>query len=144
MRRRLRFAAASLAVLAAGAAFAADSKPAAGAVPGFDASGLIEMMLSLLLVVGLIIGLSWGIGKLRGVTRTSSSAMAVIAEAAIGPKERVVLVRIGDRQALLGISGGAMSSLKLLEQNIAVPETPAVPEFAQRLKEVMKRSGLAK
>jgi flagellar protein FliO/FliZ len=144
VRRRLRFAFVALAACSAGAVLAADTKPVAGVVPGFDATGLIEMMLSLLLVIALIIGLSWGIGRLRGVTRTSSSAMTVIAEAAIGPKERVVLVRIGDRQALVGISGGAMSSLTLLEQNITVPETPALPEFAQRLKEVMKRSGLVK
>lgn len=114
------------------------------AVPGFDAGGLVEMMLSLALVVGLIIALSWVIGRLRNVSRTGSGAMSVAAEIVIGPKERIVLVRVGDRQALVGVSAAGVTSLSLLEQNIVVPDAATAPNFALKLKEVMSRAGIGK
>ncbi len=120
------------------------SSATAGGVPAFDFAGLLEMMLSLVLVIALIIALSWVIGRLRGVTRTTSGAMNVVAEIAVGPKERIVLVRVGERQALLGVSGAGVQSLSLLEQNIPVPESAQPADFALKLKEVMKRAGIAR
>jgi len=117
---------------------------AAGGVPAFDFAGLLEMMLSLVLVIALIIALSWVIGRLRGVTRTTSGAIGVLGEIAVGPKERIVLVRVGERQALLGVSSAGVHSLGLLEQNITVPESAQPADFALKLKEVMKRAGIAK
>ena len=117
------------------------SAPTAG-VPGFDFAGLIEMTLSLALVIALIIALSWLIGRMRGATRSTSGAINVIAEITIGPKERIVLVRVGDRQALVGVSGAGVQSLRLLEQNISVPAEANVTPFAARLKEIMGRAGI--
>ena len=116
----------------------------AAAVPGFDAGGLVEMMLSLALVVGLIIALSWVIGRLRNVSRSGSGAISVVAEVVVGPKERIVLVRVGDRQALVGVSAAGLSALSLLDENIVVPDAGATPNFALKLKEVMSRAGLGK
>src|SRR5688500_18500357 len=102
------------------------------------------MMLSLALVVGFIIALSWVIGRLRNVSRTGSGAMSVVAEVVVGPKERIVLVRVGDRQALVGVTAAGIASLSLLEQNIAVADAAAAPNFALKLKEVMARAGIGK
>jgi len=113
-------------------------------MPTFDFAGLLEMMLSLALVIGLIIALSWVIGRMRGINRSTSSAMNVVTEIAVGPKERIVLVRIGDRQALLGISGAGVHSLQLLEKNVEVSASVADAPFANKLKEIMNRAGLSK
>lgn len=129
---------------AAASTASASSATAGGGVPAFDFAGLLEMMLSLVLVIALIIALSWVIGRLRGVTRSTSSAMHVVTEIAVGPKERIVLVRVGERQALLGVSGAGVQSLSLLEQNIPVPESAQPADFALKLKEVMKRAGIAR
>jgi flagellar protein FliO/FliZ len=117
----------------------------AAAVPGFDAGGLVEMMLSLALVVGLIIALSWVIGRLRSASRVGAGgAIGVLAEIAVGPKERILLVRVGDRQALIGVSAAGVSPLSLLEQNIAVPDEASAPNFALKLREAMSRAGIGK
>lgn len=116
--------------------------------PAFDVSGLLEMMLSLMLVIGLIIGLSWMVGRLRNVHRNSTGAMTVLGELVIGPKERVVLVRVGDAQALLGVSAAGVTSLQLLDRTLDVAESvgglPNAASFAQKLKEMMNRQGGAK
>ncbi len=116
--------------------------------PTFDVSGLLEMMFSLVLVIGLIVGLSWLVGRLRNVQRVSSGAMSVLGEVVIGPKERVVLVQVGEAQALVGVSSAGMTSLQVLERNLQVEMgtggamNPA--GFAQKLKDMMNRGGAEK
>jgi flagellar protein FliO/FliZ len=111
--------------------------------PAFDVSGLLEMMLSLVLVIALIVGLSWLVGRLRTVQRSSSGAMSVLGELVIGPKERIVLVRVGEAQALLGVSGSGVTSLQLLDRTLHVDTVPAglpnAASFAQKLREMMNR-----
>ncbi len=116
--------------------------------PAVDTSGLVEMMLSLMLVIALIVGLSWLVGRLRNVHRASSGAMNVLGELVIGPKERVVLVKVGDAQALLGVSAAGVTSLQLLERSLQVSEpvggVPNAANFAQKLKDMMSRAGMGK
>jgi flagellar protein FliO/FliZ len=103
------------------------------------------MMLSLALVIALIIGLAWLVGRLRGFNRTHSGPLTVLGELAVGPKERVVLVRIGDAQALLGVSTAGVTSLGLLDRKIEVsPPVPGAATFAERLRDAMRRAGAAK
>src|SRR5262245_1259984 len=111
--------------------------------PAVDVSGLLEMMLSLMLVIALIVGLSWLVGRMRNVQRNRSGAMSVLGELVIGPKERIVLVRVGDAQALVGVSGAGVTSLQLLDRTLQIASTPAgspnAASFAQKLKEMMNR-----
>ena len=105
------------------------------------------MMLSLLLVIGLIVGLSWVVGRVRGVRMggASSGNLSILAELVIGPKERIVLVRVGERQALLSVSGAGVQSLQLLETPVAITEPAVNPaSFAQKLREAMNRTGMGK
>ena len=115
------------------------------AAHAFDVSGLLEMMLSLVLVIALIVGLSWLVGRMRNVQRNSSGAMSVLGELVIGPKERIVLVRVGDAQALVGVSSAGVTSLQLLDRTLQLALTPSsglpnAASFAQKLKDMMNRS----
>lgn len=115
--------------------------------PTVDASGLLQMMLSLLLVIGLIVGLSWVVGRVRGVRLGSGSSgnMSILAELVIGPRERIVLVRVGDAQALLGVSSAGVNSLTLLDRPLGLAEPAVNPaNFAQKLREAMNRTGMGK
>lgn len=119
---------------------------AASTGPTIETAGLLQMLLSLLLVIGLIVGLSWLVGRVRTVNRSSSGSMSVLGELVIGPKERVVLVRIGEAQALLGVSSAGVNSLSLLEKPLQIAEPAAInpASFAQKLREAMNRTGMGK
>jgi flagellar protein FliO/FliZ len=68
--------------------------------------------------------------------------LTVVGELAVGPKERVVLVRVGDAQALVGVGSGGLTSLSLLDKPVQVGQTAAeTATFAQRLREIMNRAG---
>ena len=52
-----------------------------------------------------------------------------------------MLLRVGDRQVLVGIGAGGMVALTPLSTPIALKESPPTPVFADRLREFMKRPG---
>jgi flagellar protein FliO/FliZ len=82
--------------------------PAMAAGPGM--AGVSGMVLSLLLILGLFILAAWlarrylpQIGK--------PGPVKVIGTTAVGPRERVVVVEIGDTWLVLGVGGGQVRTL---------------------------------
>ena len=140
----LRHAAALLGLLAtAPAALAGQAAPAPAATSasGQAAAGLLQTSLSLILVLAVILGLAWAARRLRLAPGRRSAALSVLAEVPLGPKERVVLLKVGDGQALVGVGADGVRSLTLLATTVAVSEAPAEPGFATRLAEAMRRGG---
>lgn len=116
---------------------------AAAPVAGSGVGGqLTQLVLGLLLVLGLIFFLAW---LLRRVQQAGpggkGQVIELIASRALGPRDRLVLVQIGNEQILLGLTPGTISALHVLKEPVQVPGTEqATPEFAQRLMELMGKN----
>lgn len=114
----------------------------AAAVPA-GTPGLAGVMLSLLLVLGLIIGLAWLVGRLRGFTGGAGSGpLRVAASAAVGMKERIVLVDAAGAWLLLSVAPGRIEVLHRYEtrpEGLAVEAAP--PGFATVLARLKKPGG---
>ena len=100
-----------------------------------------QLSLSLAAIVALIFVVSWIVKRLKLGTPRSRGEIAVIDELALGPRERVVLMRVGDAQVLVGVGAGGVVGLTPLDKPIAVKTSPEQPAFADRLREFMKRPG---
>ena len=100
-----------------------------------------QLTLSLAAIVALIFAVSWIVKRLKLGTPRSRGEIAVIDELALGPRERVVLMRVGDAQVLVGVGAGGVVGLTPLDKPIAVKTSPEQPAFADRLREFMKRPG---
>ena len=62
----------------------------------------------------------------------------LIGSRALGPRDRLVLVQVGNEQILLGLTPGTISALHVLKEPVQVSGTEqATPEFAQRLMELL-------
>lgn len=109
-------------------------------VPTAGAS-LGGVVLSLALVLALIFALGWALRRLQFARTGSDRLLGVLAQLPLGPRDRIVLVRVGDRQALVGVSPAGIRPLQLLEREIAVPADTGSnpPEFAGRLRELVER-----
>ncbi|MCQ6258894.1 flagellar biosynthetic protein FliO [Pseudomonas sp. Q11] len=123
-------------VLAAEPAATVAAAPAAG---GGIAGQLAQLVLGLLLVLGLIFFLAW---LLRRVQQSGPAGKGqvidIVASRALGPRDRLVLVQVGNEQILLGLSPGTITALHVLKEPVQVPVTDqATPEFAQRLMELL-------
>ena len=70
--------------------------------------------------------MSWALKRLEasGAVRRAAATIAVLDELALGPRERIVLVRVGDSQVLLGVAAGSVVSLTPLAAPIAVKSPP--------------------
>jgi flagellar protein FliO/FliZ len=104
-------------------------------------SSLTQLTLSLVAIVGLIFAISWVLKRLKvSAPRGGRGQIAVLDELTLG-RERVVLLRVGDSQVLIGLGAGGMVALTPLSNPIVLKESPPALVFADRLREFMKRPG---
>ncbi len=107
-----------------------------------SAGSLAQLTLSLLLILGLIFALSWALKRFKFAALRGRGAFTVVDELIVGPRERIVLVAIGDAQLLIGVGANGMVPLTPLPARIEVSSgIAAQPAFADRLRELMKRPG---
>ncbi len=119
----------------------------ASSAPVSGVGSLTEVTVALALVLATIFALAWLVRRVRGVAG-SASALGVLAEVRLGPKERAVLVKIGSEQLLLGVAPGRVATLHVLAQPIAIdrPAPPAPgtksgpPEGRPSFRELISRS----
>ena len=95
------------------------------------APGLLQTTLGLALVLALIFGATWAMRRLSPSAR-QGTLIKVVASQTLGPRERVVMVEVGDQWLLLGVAPGAVRALQTLPKG-SVPEAPAAPSFARIL-----------
>lgn len=128
-----------------GLVLAESTPPAPLSSVGFSGTGLEDsltrLLSGLLLVIALILVLGWVVRRLQLVPRQTGQIIKVLANQPLGPRERLVLVQVGEQQLLLAFCQGQITPLHVLEAPVVIPESApaAPPEFAQRLMEFMSR-----
>jgi flagellar protein FliO/FliZ len=105
-----------------------------GHAPGADAGSIGGAVFSLLLVIGLILGLGWLAKRMPGMNRgAGSSQLRIVASVALGPRDRAVVLDVGGQQLLVGVGQGGVRTLHTLEHPLPVVESTAPSAFAQVL-----------
>lgn len=123
-----------LSALAAEPVAQAVTAPAVGSVGG----QLTQLVLGLLLVIGLIFLLAWLMRRVQRIGPGNGQVIELVGSRALGPRDRLVLVQVGEEQILLGITPGRITPLHVLKTPVdAVKTEAATPEFAQRLMELL-------
>ncbi|KRP75106.1 flagellar biosynthetic protein FliO [Pseudomonas paralactis] len=112
----------------------AAAAPAVGSVGG----QLTQLVLGLLLVIGLIFVLAWLMRRVQRIGPGNGQVIELVGSRALGPRDRLVLVQVGEEQILLGITPGRITPLHVLKNPVDAAKTEtATPEFAQRLMELL-------
>lgn len=110
-------------------------------------SSLLRMLFGLGLVLVVIAGLVWVVKKTPLGQAANAGGLRVVSAVAVGPKERVVLVDVGETRLVLGVAPGHVVRLLEMERpdDIDVPSSGnTTPSFVLRLKEVLAARGVAK
>ncbi|MFJ2489385.1 flagellar biosynthetic protein FliO [Pseudomonas sp. NPDC087639] len=123
-------------------ASAAAAAPAAAApmVSSGVAGQLTQLVLGLLVVLGLIFFLAWLLRRVQQAGPAGKGqVIELIGSRALGPRDRLMLVQVGNEQILLGLSPGTITALHVLKEPVQVPSTTekATPEFAQHLLKIL-------
>ena len=99
---------------------------------------LVQVLLGLLFVIAMIFALAWALRRVQQIGPRGGQIIKLVASQALGPRERLVLVQVGDEQILLGLTAGRITPLHTLKEPVHVADTQAAtPEFAQRLMELL-------
>ena len=110
------------------------------AVSSGVAGQLTQLVFGLLLVLGLIFFLAWLLRRVQQAGPAGKGqVIELIGSRALGPRDRLMLVQVGNEQILLGLSPGSITALHVLKEPVQVPASSekATPEFALRLMELM-------
>jgi flagellar protein FliO/FliZ len=102
----------------------------------------LQLVLGLALVIVLLFASLWLLKRLTSPRGEAAGLLRVVAGVAVGTRERVVVVEVGDSWLVLGVAPGRVSALaEVARQNL--PPTTAAPtakEFAGRLRQLLERS----
>ncbi|MFJ2995080.1 flagellar biosynthetic protein FliO [Pandoraea sp. NPDC087047] len=124
----------------------------AAAVPSLGGAGIVQTGFGLVLVLALLFGLAW-LAKRFGLQRPLGGGnVRIVGSAAVGQRERVVVVEVAGDWIVLGVAPGQVRSLHVIDaERVAdMPAAPAVAHpgaqanraaqaFAQKLRESMKK-----
>ncbi|HZR35220.1 MAG TPA: flagellar biosynthetic protein FliO [Nevskia sp.] len=108
---------------------------AANAVP--VGAGMAHTALSLLLVLGLIFALAWLLRRVQSVRAPAAGVLSIRGGLQVGAKERVLWIRAGDKDLLIGVAAGSVQTLHVFDQPPAGPaEGAAPPSFKEALRRI--------
>jgi len=84
--------------------------------------------------------------RFRGLAAGSSHGIEVLAQTALGQRERAVIIRVGEARLLLGVTPGQVTLLHALPEQVQLPGTvegpgsdPQRPGFAALLRKSLGR-----
>ncbi len=104
------------------------------------AGQLTQLVFGLLLVLGLIFFLAWLLRRVQQAGPAGKGqVIELIGSRALGPRDRLMLVQVGNEQILLGLSPGTITALHVLKEPVPVPSASekATPDFAQQLLKIL-------
>lgn len=134
---RLPFAVFLFAAPLAWAAEATSPAPTVAASPPDLGSSALSMVLGLLAVLALLFAALWLLKRLHAPRGPAAGWMRVVAGVAVGPRERVVILELGNSWLVLGVAPGQVTTLaELPRQALPSAEPPSnsagLPAWLQR------------
>lgn len=153
MKLRYRIVAVLLAALTSVAHAGEQPFAAPEAVTGAPsaAGGLVQVTLSLMLVLAAVFAAAWVVRRMHNFGRPGAGAINIIADVALGTKERAVLIQVGAQQLLVGVAPGRVNTLHVLAEPVRLDDAQrggggdelspsSVPSPRPDFKSILKRS----
>ncbi len=103
----------------------------------FGSAGLLNVSGGLLLVIFTIILAGILYARTQGLRHGSGGIITVVATQTIGPKEKIVVIEVADKQLLLGMTTSNVQTLHVFDKRVVTPPEP-VTGFADRLRSAMR------
>ena len=81
-----------------------------------DAGNYLSVFFSLGIVLGLILIVGWAMKRMQRVQRGGSATMEVIDVLPVGPKEKILLVRVEGSRLVIAMTPGRLNTLATLDK----------------------------
>jgi flagellar protein FliO/FliZ len=105
----------------------------------YETGGLTSLSLAIGGIVILLWVALWALRRIRsGAGMWSARDCAIVRSVALGPRERLVVVRVGTRHLVVGVGSAAVSLLCELDEPLPV-FAPANEKFGEVIRKAMER-----
>lgn len=105
-----------------------------------SSTALVETLLGLVFVLAIIVILAWLIKRTNRFQATANGEMKIIAGLALGPRERAVLLQVGEQQILVGVTAQQVQTLHILDTPIKTEQATLKPiDFADKFQQILKQ-----
>ena len=121
------------------------ARAATEATPPSTSGALLQGLLGLAMVLVVLAGFFWFLRRFSPGQTAAQGAVKVVGGVMLGPRERLVVVEVGDTWLLLGVGGGQINALHTLPRpaGYVPPETSlrpgGMPDFADKLRSLMAK-----
>lgn len=107
-------------------------------------ASLLQTALALVFVLLSIVAVAWLLRRWQRPGGGALSSMHVKGQLMVGPRERVVLIEVGDQWIVAGVASGSVQPLAVLprQETATVEDTgapAAVPDFAALLERLGRK-----
>ena len=117
------------------ASHSADAAPSA-------LGAMLQSFFALLLVLAVIAGAAWLLKRTQQLHGSSNAAvLKSVSAIAVGAKERVVIVEVGDTWLVVGVAPGQVRTLHTLPKQDVPPAPTIAPKFADWLSRARNTKG---
>lgn len=103
--------------------------------------GALQVLFGLLVVLAAIAATVWLLKRFPVGQQAVGGMVRVVGGVALGPRERLVLVEVGDTWLLLGVAPGQVNTLHTFPKPLDAPAIVALPEpaFAAWLRQAIHK-----
>lgn len=111
------------------------------AVNPIATSDILQALLGLIVVIAVIFLGAWLLRRVARLQMPAAGAMRILGGLALGARERIVLVQIGEEQLVIGVAPGRIQTLHVMSEplkTIATDES-STSGFAHRLMTAIKQ-----
>jgi len=117
------------------AVLAADGRPPLPSPIG--SPDLLSVGGGLFVVIAAIVILGVVYARTQGLRGGRNGVISIVATQAIGPKERIAVVEVADKQLLIGMTTTSVQTLHVFDEPVAKAPEPRIT-FAERLLSAMR------
>jgi len=100
---------------------------------------VVSMVLGLVVVLALIFGSAWLVRRVNGVRGVNNSAMRIVSVLAVGQRERILLLEVGGRQVLIGVTAHNIRTLHVFDEPVVTGSVKADSDFAAKLQVMLQK-----
>ncbi len=95
---------------------------------------IVSVGTGMALVIGAILLCGWVYSRSRGLKGHAGDVFNILASQALGPKERILLVEVANKQLVIGMTATQVQTLHVFDEPVVEDAKPDSPvRFADRL-----------
>lgn len=115
-----------------------DLPPLAGSSP-LGGSEILNVGFSTLFVIAAILVVGWLYTRVKFAGSAANSMINVISSRPLGAKERLMLIEVGEKQLLIGMTSAQVQTLHVFDQPVVASDVAAESTgFAQKLRTAIR------